>query len=208
MGQETWVHWDYSPEEWALFDRMDWGVRLRRRAAIWLLIGLPIALVVALFFFFLGGPLVVGLVFALTLLIVFGLGWYVDLSSWDSKRHQARRKRGQPRRVTLSKDGVWLAGAHFPLSGDVTTRVEEVTFIHELVFLEEVTMTSEPPVLHFRRALAVMGSSRGADPSTLHLLVPRGHEEEAARLMQRYQLEVIAPNKRWLERLNAPPEPR
>ena len=206
MDQETWVHWDYSPEEWALFDRIDW--RIGRRVAIWLLIGLPIALVVALFFFFIGGPLVAGPAFALTLLAVLGVCAYFSFSSWDSKRHQARRKRGQPHRVTLSKDGVWLAGTPFPLNGEITTRVEEVTFTHELVFLEEVTMTSEPPVLHFRRAMAVMGSSRGAAPEALHLLVPRGHEEEATRLIERYHLEVIEPNKRWLERLNAPSEPR
>lgn len=207
MDQEAWVHWDYSPEEWALFDRMDW--RMGRLVATWLLISLPIALVAALFFFFLGGPSVVGPTFALTLLAVFGVCWLVSVSnsSWGRVRHQARRKRGQPHRVTLSKDGVWLAGTHFPLNGEITTRVEEVTFISVRVFLEEVTMTSEPTVLHFRRAMAVT-SSRGAAPETLHLLVPRGHEEEAARLMQRYHLEVIEPNKQWLERLNAPSEPR
>ena len=68
MNQDAWVHWDYSPEEWALFDRIDW--RMGRRAAFWLLIGLPISLLESPFFFW-GGLQVIVPVFALSLLAVF-----------------------------------------------------------------------------------------------------------------------------------------
>jgi hypothetical protein len=39
------------------------------------------------------------------------------------------------------------------------------------------------------------------------VLVPQGHEDEAAHLVQRYQ-EVIAAEKREMERFKNPPEPR
>jgi hypothetical protein len=165
---------------------------MRRRVAIWLLIALPCCLVESLVLVW-GGPLLVALVFALSLLFTFGFFWLYYFSGGDYRaRHRARRKRDQPQRVTLSRDGVWLAGTHFPLGR-----------------VEEVTMTSEPPVLHFHRLFDVGGGS-GTNWETrpLPLLVPRGHEEEAARLMQRYHRDVIEPRKQLLERINAPPEPR
>jgi hypothetical protein len=185
---DAWVHWDYSPKEWARFDRMDW--RMGWRIAKWLLIALPWCVFESFAGFFWGGPLVIALVFALTLLFAFGLfSLTYFFAGEDRARHLARCKRDQPRRVTLSRDGIWLAGVHFPLGR-----------------LENVTMTDSPPVLHFRRSLS---GGTGGERRALPLLVPHGHEEEAARLMQRYHREVIEPRKQALERLNAPPpEPR
>lgn len=37
---KAWVHWEYSPEEWALFDTVDW--KFRKHLVIWLLIGVPL----------------------------------------------------------------------------------------------------------------------------------------------------------------------
>ncbi len=184
----AWVHWDYSPKEWARFDRMDW--RMGWRVAKWLLIALPWCLFEAFVGFFWGGPLVIALVFAASLLFTFGFFLLSYFTDGDVRaRHQARRRRDQPHRVTLSRDGVWVAGTHFPLGR-----------------LENVTMTDSPPVLHFRRSLP---SGTGRERRPLSLLVPRGHEEEAARLMQRYHRDVIEPTKQLLERINAPPpEPR
>ena len=67
------------------------------------------------------------------------------------------------------------------------------------MYLKEVKMTSEPSVLHFRYALGRSeittssdGTSAVASPqsATLRVLVPRGHETEAAQLMQRFRTQV------------------
>ena len=41
----------------------------------------------------------------------------------------------------------------------------------------------------------------------LRVLVPRGHEEEAERLVQRFRIEVIEAQEQALERWRNPPEP-
>jgi len=38
QAHQAWVHWEYSSEEWARFDQIDW--RPRRRACFWVLMGL------------------------------------------------------------------------------------------------------------------------------------------------------------------------
>lgn len=87
----AWLHWEYSPEEWAQFDAIDY--RLRRRALTCLLIGLPLALCVALIFLAAGQPGAAAPSFwgiALVTLAVFGLSGLGDAAKDAKRRHQAR----------------------------------------------------------------------------------------------------------------------
>jgi len=191
--KETWVHWDYSPQEWAQLDRID--VRLGQRVATFLLIALPFWVFFGLILYFNVGPLGAALAVAITHLFVFGVGWLNYFLSEDRHRHEARCKPGQPHRVTLTGEGIWLAGTHFPLSDTLAT-------------LEQVTMTPAPPVLHFRREVHEKYTPVDTTGRTIHLLVPRGHEWEAAQLVQRYQVEVIEAKREARQRVQRPPEPR
>jgi hypothetical protein len=197
-GGEAWVHWEYSPEEWALFDRIDW--RPRRRACFWVSISLLFLPGLGFFFYALGGPLaavITVVIVAPGLLFCF---WRIVLLGEARKRHLARQKSAQPHRITISQQGVWVAGAYFPLNdGD------------RYADLEEVKITSEPPVLYFR--LTKSSNEVNSDGTytswteRLRVLVPRGHEEEAAQLTQRFRTKVIEPRKLAHEPVMNPPEP-
>jgi len=186
-GDQAWAHWDYSPEEWMVFDQVDW------RAA-WLRYWLPNLLppvglfLLGVFFFHVNVVtllLAMGL-YALPLLAaVFTVRSYLYREA--KQRHQARRNRTHPHRVTFSQEGVWEAGAYFPLTGVFWS-------------LQDVRMTSQPAVLHFRRKQLIRSTYRH---DTLRVLVPRGREEEATRLMERFRTEVIEAKKPTY----SPPEP-
>jgi hypothetical protein len=112
------------------------------------------------------------------------------------KRHKARQQ--EPRTVTISKEGVWEAGTFFPLNKFLDAN------------LKKVTLTLDPPVLHFRLTRFHLGKNWRASPTsaTLHVPVPRGQEEEAGFLQERFQTEVIQARAQLEKRLNNPPEPR
>ncbi len=186
-GQQAWAHWEYSPEEWALFDRVDWQ-------AVWLRYWLPILLPPVLLFllgvvvFHLFVPAMVMIMIAFVLPPLAAIFVLRGYSYGEAKnRHKARKNSAQPQRVTFSQEGVWEAGAYFPLT-DV------------FLSLQSVSMTSQPTVLHFRRKRLIRNNYRR---DTLRVLVPHGHEEEAARLMQRFQAKIIAAQKP----INTHPEP-
>lgn len=192
-SDRVWAHWEYSAQEWELFDHIDW--RAARRA-YWLLnivgtlVYLLIVAVVALLSLFSAiGETQIFLVTFFPLVILF-LMFVLRIRSYREakKRHQARQSQGQTHTVTFSKDGVWEAGTHFPLHGILTN-------------LRMVNLTFQPTVLHFRREHIRLRQSNEYD--TLRVLVPYGHEEEAARLMQRFQVEVIDASKKTYN----PPEP-
>jgi hypothetical protein len=175
------------------FDTVDWN--LRRHVGIWLLSGLPICLGFGAIFYVSLGLVVAALVALLVALIIIWAYWRVHFVGEPRDRYLARHQPDQPPRVTFSGKGLWEAGMYFPLHESGKAE------------LEQVTMTSRPPTLHFRRAL--FASKYAPNPArityaTLHVLVPRGHEEEAVRLMQRYHREVIEPEKQWRERWKAP----
>jgi hypothetical protein len=119
------------------------------------------------------------------------------------KRHIARQK--LPHTVTFSKKGVWESGTFFPLNERYEAN------------LEKVTLTSQPPVLHFylkKWSWDSDGSGSSARTS-LRVLVPHGQEGEAGLLLERFQTEVIAVRKQEeererqeQERRKNPPEPR
>ena len=190
-SDRVWAHWEYSAEEWALFDQIDWQAA---RRVYWLpnIVGtvayLLVVAVLALLFQSSTSGLV--LMVAFILLVILFLIFVLRIRSYSEamKRHQARQSQGQAHTVTFSKDGVWEAGIHFPLHGI-------------LMNLLKVKLTFQPTVLHFRRELLHLRQSNEYD--TLRVLVPSGHEEEAARLMQRFQIEVIEASKKPYN----PPEP-
>ena len=186
---DAWVRWEYSPEEWALFDRLDW--KPGRRVVFWVSISLLFLPGLGFFFYALGGPVV-----AVTTVVIVALGllffFWLGSNGEAGRRHRARKKSAQPHRITISKQGIWEAGTYFPL-----TR------------LRTVKMTSPPPVLHFHSTIGSVSTyDADVDPVyRLRVLVPRGHEEEAERLVQRFRIEVIEAQEQALERWRNPPEP-
>lgn len=182
---QAWAHWDYSPEEWAVFDRVDWqNVRLRYwlpNLALLLCISIP----GTVFFNVLTpGFIVFGLIVVAVVFLVRAYAY-----GQARLRHRARQNQSQPQRVTFSRDGVWEAGTYFPFMS-----------------LQSVRMTSQPAVLHLRRKHHVYSTQGNGTNQydTLHVPVPRGHEEEAARLMERFHAMIIERNT---PKTYNPPEP-
>ena len=185
-NQQAWAHWEYGPNEWAHFDKVDWTpVRNRSWLTLMIIAILWIGIVAVLWTRFAlsaPGPLL----FVNGLLLCLSLGPIIvafTSTREARKRHQARHQPGQPCRVTFSRDGVWESGTY-------------LTFWRLL----KVKMTANPPVLHFSLARP---NGKTYDTQKIHVLVPHNHEAEAQRLLQRYDTEVInARNKNF-----NPPEP-
>ena len=215
--QQAWVHWEYTPDEWARLDQMDLGP-IRQRYWLTLALGMviPVLLLVLAPFFWGGESLfwVAPLVLVLVLVLFF-----VVLPSNDyrqaMKRHQARQDPVHPHRVTLSSQGIWGLGPFFPFTG---TGVQE----HEIsVQLNKVWLTAQPTTLHFQvEHLKLKANPSGGAvnvekipvPETIHLLVPAGHDSEAEQVAQRFRTEVIEARdlalKRFRDQQVNPPEPR
>lgn len=223
---QVWAHWEYSPEEWKRFDRIDWRAqRLRFTFWLWVLLAgiiislavLPVTLDPTLSLPE-GLPIVgiAGACVCFTLLILH-LVYHFAAYSEAKKRHKARLK--LPRTVTLSggrlpervipsySANVWVAGTYFPLDST------ELFLPGKKVALKQVTLTTEPPVLHFH--LKKEDDEAAWWHFTFRLLIPRGHEGEAEPLLERFQTEVIQvllhkkeEEKRKEERRLNPPEPK
>lgn len=205
---QAWVHWEYSTDEWALFDKIDWGFR---RLALWVGAGgtlvFFIAMILPWFIFNLDtatGPVLVVFLSTLLLWITFLFLLMLSIHSYfDARtRHKARQK--QPQTVTFSKQGVWEAGTYFPINERYG------------VDLITVRLTSQPPVLHFRVVKHYTDAESMPQTRTVrfHVLVPGGHEGEARLLLERFQTEVIAVRKQEEEQQRQaeerrlhPPEP-
>lgn len=194
---EAWVRWEYSPNEWALFEKIDWRFQ---RLLFWVPVGSLVLIVLAaiLPWFVWNSETDPGLVFGvfvpasfLWVVSLILLGLYNNTYQDARARHKARQK--LPHTATFSKRGVWEASTFFPFNeGSVT--------------LKRVTMTSQPPVLHFRLAGSFV---------PLRVLIPRGQEGEASLLLERFQTEVISVREKEEERQKQeaaqrlkPPEPR
>lgn len=198
---EVWMRWEYTPEEWALFEQLDFGLISRKYWRItsisiltymlagifagifaWIRLSIPpLAIVV---------PSI--LLAPLILIIAYSSRPYETAK----KRQQARQKQSQHHQVTFSEKAIWEAGAYFPLA-------------EWWEDLRKVEMTDNPPALHFshrepRSNLSVNGNSSFIDK--LHILVPRGHEAEARFLLERYS-SVIERRKRQKEEALNPREP-
>jgi hypothetical protein len=119
--------------------------------------------------------------------LVFGLRPFREARA----RHRARQT--GPARVTMGPlqdkyQATWQAGQYVPLQD-------------MLLNLVRVKMITHPPALHFRRKH--LGFRQASWHDTLCVPVPAGHEEEAHRLLARFQIETIGAKKKAY----APPEP-
>jgi hypothetical protein len=205
----AWLHWEYSPKEWALFDQIDWKTR-QRTARLPVTIAAGVFLVLEL----LEGTILIATsdyanigTYGITSLVFAAIIFFVPLFFYlvyrhryneAKKRHEARAKTDQSHRVTFSKKGVWEAGSYFPLNESST------------VELLKVKMTLQPPVLHFSRTVTVANMENPLF-DIIRVLVPAEHETEAAHLLERFQVEVINEKKQAQKRAEDerlhPPEP-
>lgn len=198
---KAWMHWEYEPEDWALFEKVDWH---RPRLIFWgLIAGTAASVIGAILPWFLFSPATdTGPLLSVYLPAL--LAWCVCVSMMFAslfayidarKRHKARQQ--EPRRVTFAREGLWEAGTFFPLNKSLEAD------------LKKVTMTFDPPVLHFRLLRWHRGNNWRASPTraTLHVPVPRGHEEEAGFLQERFQTEVLQARIELEKRIKQPPEP-
>lgn len=199
---EAWVHWEYNADEWALFERVDWNAP---RFIFWGLVSCCTLAVIAavLPWFVLSPETDVGPLLSVFLPAV--LGWCVcvpltmaSLFSYIDARKRHRARQQDSRTVTFSREGVWEAGLFFPLDRFLEAK------------LQKVTLTLDPPVLHFRLMRWHRGKNWRSSPTstTLHVPVPRGQEEEAGFLQERFQTEVLRARLQQEQRLKNPPEPR
>ncbi len=187
---KAWIHWEYTPEEWALFDRVDWrSAQLR----YWLPnVIVPVALFLLSALLFQVGVLQVGVLGAVSFMLIVVMGVLFMVRVYDygeaRKRHMARLQQTQ-RRVTLARKGIWEAGTFFELSDLQTAR-----------------LTSQPTVLCFRCRHKTYDRTNNTTYkySTVNVPVPRGRENEAAQLVERFH-EVIRERKQ--EKGYNPPEP-
>lgn len=235
-----WAHWEYTPDEWAQLDRLDWGHAVQR---YWLIAGLGMLSFLAgiAFFFWLAvvapGPGSFGVI-ALVPLLILLFSCVVPGKAFHKarKRHRARKNASQPpkgtlasqiatrynaeydvsqpHKVTLSGQGLWMAGTYFPLTG------RGIEADERSVILREVRLRTQPTMLHFRVDYTVARfSDRGglfysSRQEIIPLLVPAGHESEAEQIAHRYRTEVVVSRKSERQRQQAaqearehPPEP-
>jgi len=204
--QQYWARWEYSPEEWKRFERLDWT---SARHALWLLIALwllvsvaiTVGLVIVLHSMTQGLPpkdasnaftfevFLVGFFMVMLASIgsscIFLWGW---LPSQEARQRHRARQMG-PQRVTIGNvrvlsQSLWLAGQHFPLQ-------------HTSMTLTRVTLSAEPLALHFRRRHGSTLTTRTSGwYETVHILLPSGHEQEAELLLLRFRQETILASKR------------
>lgn len=216
QGNRAWAHWEYTPDEWAQLDRVDWGSIPQKH---WLAVGITgpgslLALVILIWSALTDGGAIGGVAFFLMLFLFILFVLYAQFfwNRYDKakKRHQARQNPSQPHTVTLSGQGIWEAGIYFPFGG---LGVEKNEFAVKLL---DVRLTSQPTTLHFRvQYLSSYRANRGTQSQstreTIHLLVPRAHESEAEHVAQRFRTEVIEARERAEKRahdaLVNPPEP-
>ncbi|HET8840968.1 MAG TPA: hypothetical protein VFN35_05840, partial [Ktedonobacteraceae bacterium] len=135
------------------------------------------------------------------------------LASQIALRYNAECEVSQPLKVTLSGQGLWMAGTYFPLAGHGVEATER------LVMLREVRLSTRPTMLHFRVDSNVARFSKSGvlysyRQETIPLLVPAGYESEAEQLAHRYRTEVVVSRESERQRQRAaqearehPPEP-
>src|SRR5690242_15658646 len=126
-----------------------------------------------------------------TSLLLYFFAW---LRFREARQRHLARQRG-PHRVTIGSphlfdQDMWVAGEHLPL---------QELFIELL----KVKISSRPPlVLSLHRRLKIKSGS-GTWRDVIYLPVPRGHEDEARQLVERFRIETIGASKRT----NIPAEP-
>lgn len=216
---DFWASWNYTPEEWLEFDRLDWKP-VARKGQIFFSVALPLCIIVTVLVAFLLHQILprpdisywIGVLITSFFLVPFPAFFVWFLRFNDSiflarERHQARLNGEQ--RVTIGiydhhseEQNIWLGGQRFLL----------LDGWHKL---DKVYLTYNPPVLHLgvryaSRGVSIHGQRSSASSyDTFHILIPRQYEEEAKKLPERFQFEVIKAEERRQKRLRAfdVPEP-
>jgi hypothetical protein len=203
--QQYWARWEYSPEDWNHFERLDWTSAWHafwRLIVLWLLVSVVISadLVIVLNSTMHGlAPTDTPNAFEVEVfLVVFFIAVLASVGSsciflWGwlpaqeaRQRHRARQV--GPHRVTIGpvtvfSQSFWLAGQHFPLQDASVT-------------LTRVTLSAEPPALHFRRRHGRTLTTRTSGwYDTVRILLPSGHEQEVELLLQRFRQETMLASK-------------
>ncbi|MDQ2807136.1 MAG: hypothetical protein M3Z04_09540 [Chloroflexota bacterium] len=185
-----WVHWTYTPAEWATF--AEWEQRnSRQRLHAWSqFTGVFILLVVVAVGWLLYsasamGPSA-GLNFALIGILILSVPFAVLLGLGYGAQNLARNKelevarQSGPHEIYIGPKEIWIAGhtiwlPHYTLDG-VTVPIDTI----QILYLRGQYVTPSHPL------------TRGYYPSTIELLrlyipIPVGREEEALALVQRFQ---------------------
>ncbi len=193
---DYWAKWKYTAEEWQLLDRLDWG-GTQRTLLLW---GGAILLINVLsfgfFILFFDMATHLPILSIPGTLLFFSVGIFaangIRTLGEARRRHNARLN--GPKRITIgnrnfSDQSIWQGGLHIPL---------QAVFLN----LVSVKMTLYPPQLRLRRKHGGLNQYPWFD--TIHVLVPRGHEDEARHMLERFHRETIGAKKR----ISTPPEPR
>ncbi|MEO6888582.1 MAG: hypothetical protein ABI456_05380 [Ktedonobacteraceae bacterium] len=193
---DYWARWEYTAEEWHLYDRLDWGAA-KRTFLLW---SSAILLINVLFFvyciLFLGMTTQLQILFFPGMLLLVSVGIFA--SSGGRALREARRRHSArlngPKRITIgnrnySDQAIWQGGLYIPLQALFLTLVS-------------VKMKPNPPQLWLRRKHHENSQFFWFD--TIHVLVPPGHEEEAHHLLERFHRETIGAKTR----ISTPAEPR
>lgn len=212
--EKAWAHWEYTPDEWAWLDRLDWV-----NTARWYVLRVGL---VALFFLGFIALFVRSVNVSDTISVMAFLGLVgcfvvlIFLLAFNTtfrkarKRHKARQHSSLPHKITLAEKGIWEAGTFFPLKGSGVEPSERG------VELLDVQLTSQPTILHYRvKYVSITVNSRGgtgraASEETIRLLVPAAYESEAERVVQQYRSRIVKAHdraQRVHESLVKPPEP-
>lgn len=210
-GGAYWARWEYTPEEWQLFDQWDWGRAVRSfekfmrdsaRVYAILAVGLTLLLLILRITGVMSSvsPLVFGVEIlavaagqlVLVLLYVVVIGALPLLSIW--KRHRARWQ--EPRQVTIGNmlssgnQAIWVGAQYVPLQN--TFLRLSLVLLYEDIY-RDTDEERYPPMLDFNRRLGPLNID------TICVLVPHGHEEEARRLVERFKEETIPAKQRRRE---------
>lgn len=205
-GRSPWARWEYTSEEWHLFEQRDWQgtVRMFMRS-LWELVRFYLILAVfgicLLLIFMITGlippvsPLLFGveaLGLAVVMVLVIPLFAMTDVfqlfNAW--KRHLARQK--EARYVIIGsltssgKQAIWIGEQYVPLQN---------SFLHlgQAILYEDMGTEANgqryQPELNLSRRL---GPLNLASLSGICVLVPHRHEEEARQLAERLNRETIS----------------
>ena len=180
-----WMRWEYSPEEWQAFDKLDWGYFQRRiriiRTVIFLLyfgIEVATALLLRQVYSSLVSslPLIFAQVIFLFMAILIPFLMTGRLQGEAKKRHIARQT--GPRHVTIGTitcldQAIWIAGLQIPLQ-------------EQFLDLVQAEIRIKPTHL-----CLTTQNTQTRQSNILRILVPGRHEAEAMQLVERFRAETI-----------------
>lgn len=212
-GQSPWAQWEYTSEEWHLFEQRDWHgtVRMFMRSLLALvrfyLILAIFGICLLLIFMMMGlispvSPLLFGLEalgLAAIMVLVIPIFAMTDVfqlfSAW--KRHLARRKEARyviiGNLTSSGKQAIWIGEQSLPLQNSFLRLGQAI--LYEDIGTEANEQRYQPELsLNWR-----LGPLNLASLGGICVLVPHGHEEEARQLVKRFNSETI-PAKTRIDR--------